>query len=713
MPVPEVAQRPIGIFERVGLRFDMQGHTGRYRQEFGNVAMGHVGNGLYFLLLPEMLFVADIGQQMRVNALLANCIDDKPPTRAQALQRRDHRFPYRRRIDDGMRKLRRIGFRVPGPVRAEFEGKSLLALAAGKNENRAARMQVFRELQHEMPGPAESRECEDVTVVDSGQTQRPVPDTTGAQKRCRLGIGEGIRDRVGVVLGHGHEFSIAAVDIAPGGAKSRREILRITAVRGVNPAHADPVANRVLPAAVTESGDTADDFVPGHDGQHRGRRAPFDFVQFCVAYTADRDLDKQLPGGRGRLWKIRGYKRLADLVEAADRLQNHGPQSTAPLPPCSDSIWCAGIQLSISVMDRQDVSAAVHTTAFDTGALEPEQLNSERIRQRFGSYGIEVLSQGPLLRRSNLFSSDNGSRTCRTYAVVRFAEEPGAAFAPAHEKVLAGRSIGATFREFGWLVNKRTMFIGTISVARAGADVAPLMQLDTSRDLGMHVYELLLEHDEQAVHYATIVELHHTIPNIFPKTSYACSTEGPVPRAPIPVVPGNLSLFCNRTKLGLTQEHAGQFAMKHNNEILALICGLLLFSSGPAIAQSSADDEASVIVTIEKQWQAEQDGEDDWIDESLTDDFSGWPKDSPAPRNRESVKMWDRFYETQGRMVAHELFFQNVVIHGDVAIAHYLYTSAFQDKDKETEVSNGRYTDVLVRTEEGWKFLAWHGGDDD
>lgn len=160
-------------------------------------------------------------------------------------------------------------------------------------------------------------------------------------------------------------------------------------------------------------------------------------------------------------------------------------------------------------MDRHDVSAAVHTTAFDAGAFEPEQLNSERIRQRFGSCGIEVLSQDPLLRRSNLFSTDKGSRTCRTYAVVRFADDPGAIFAPAHELVLAGRSIGATFRESGWRVNKHTMFIGTVPVARAGADVAPLMQLDTTRDLGMHVYELLLERDGQSVHYATIVELHH------------------------------------------------------------------------------------------------------------------------------------------------------------------------------------------------------------
>jgi len=28
-------------------------------------------------------------------------------------------------------------------------------------------------------------------------------------------------------------------------------------------------------------------------------------------------------------------------------------------------------------------------------------------------------------------------------------------------------------------------------------------------------------------------------------------------------------------------------------------------------------------------------------------------------------------------------------------------------------MSNGRYTDILVRKEDGWKFIAWHGGDDE
>jgi ketosteroid isomerase-like protein len=66
-----------------------------------------------------------------------------------------------------------------------------------------------------------------------------------------------------------------------------------------------------------------------------------------------------------------------------------------------------------------------------------------------------------------------------------------------------------------------------------------------------------------------------------------------------------------------------------------------------------------------------------------------------------------------GRVVRYELYPLSITVHGDVAVAHYLYSTAFKKKDGDIEMSNGRYTDVLVRTEDGWKFLAWHGGDDD
>lgn len=146
------------------------------------------------------------------------------------------------------------------------------------------------------------------------------------------------------------------------------------------------------------------------------------------------------------------------------------------------------------------------------------------------------------------------------------------------------------------------------------------------------------------------------------------------------------------------------------NVMLALIAVSL---GQIAIAQQETDDQADVWATIEAQWQAEEKGDKRWMERMLSEDFSGWAKNSPAPRNKASMQMWDRYNDSQGKMTAHELYPLAIIVHGDLAIAHYLYSSAFEAKDGESEVNNGRYTDVLIRSESGWRFIAWHGGDDD
>ncbi len=133
--------------------------------------------------------------------------------------------------------------------------------------------------------------------------------------------------------------------------------------------------------------------------------------------------------------------------------------------------------------------------------------------------------------------------------------------------------------------------------------------------------------------------------------------------------------------------------------------------SASVFAQDNMD-ATDVWLKVEAQWDAEQQNKKRWADEMLSDKFVGWGKNSPAPRDKESTKMWDRFQDEQGKTVQHELYPLRIIVEGDVAIAHYLYTSAFESKDGEVEVSNGRFTDVLIRTEDGWKFIAWHGGDD-
>jgi hypothetical protein len=153
--------------------------------------------------------------------------------------------------------------------------------------------------------------------------------------------------------------------------------------------------------------------------------------------------------------------------------------------------------------------------------------------------------------------------------------------------------------------------------------------------------------------------------------------------------------------------------MKIKEVLKLVLTSIFLFSFTFAFAEEPADDSADVWSVIEQEWNADEKGDKKWPDRLLSEDFAGWGKESPAPRDKASTKMWDRFSEQTGKMVAHELYPLSIVVHDDVAVAHYLYRSAFESKKGDIEMSNGRYTDVLVRSEDGWQFLAWHGGDDE
>lgn len=142
----------------------------------------------------------------------------------------------------------------------------------------------------------------------------------------------------------------------------------------------------------------------------------------------------------------------------------------------------------------------------------------------------------------------------------------------------------------------------------------------------------------------------------------------------------------------------------------------MIFAANTSWAQesvaSAAEDRANIWATVEMQWNRQDKGDKNWPDELLADDFSGWGKSSPAPRGKASTKMWNRFNVQISEMLAHELYPLSIVVSGNVGIAHYLYSSASKDSDGKIETVNGRYTDILIRTADGWKFIAWHGGED-
>jgi hypothetical protein len=157
------------------------------------------------------------------------------------------------------------------------------------------------------------------------------------------------------------------------------------------------------------------------------------------------------------------------------------------------------------------VFAAALAVSFGADAQRPvsserELLNSERIEQVFGSYGIEVISSTPTLRVSRLFSTHDEREICRTFAVVAYPREIDGAIAAEHSIILGGGSIGATFAAGGWRVSKVHHYFGELP---STAKVEQLMGgIEPSR-LAVHVYVLGVSRGGVQIDYASIVELHH------------------------------------------------------------------------------------------------------------------------------------------------------------------------------------------------------------
>jgi hypothetical protein len=157
---------------------------------------------------------------------------------------------------------------------------------------------------------------------------------------------------------------------------------------------------------------------------------------------------------------------------------------------------------------RSALAAAWVLAALAAAGQPPnrELLNSERIQQAFGSYGVEVLANDTRARVTNLYSVDAGTKTCRTFAVVRFPALIDATVATEHATITNGGSIGAVFAANGWRVLKTHLAFRELE---ATPRLANLMHVAVGTRLAEHAYVLDVAKDGKTVEYAALVEIHH------------------------------------------------------------------------------------------------------------------------------------------------------------------------------------------------------------
>jgi hypothetical protein len=169
--------------------------------------------------------------------------------------------------------------------------------------------------------------------------------------------------------------------------------------------------------------------------------------------------------------------------------------------------------------------------------------------------------------------------------------------------------------------------------------------------------------------------------------------------------------------------------------VLYLACGLLTRTALSADFGARIDidtktlsaDAIAVWTVIDREWSRSGccGGEDlmsnhRYLD-LMSDDGIGWEAGAAGPESKASVKMWAEKMELprgdrppyHGLRLMYQLYPQALIIHGNVAVAHYRFRVSYQNKDNPDKLDNsqGRFTDVLVRDRPGadWKYLSWIG----
>ncbi len=146
--------------------------------------------------------------------------------------------------------------------------------------------------------------------------------------------------------------------------------------------------------------------------------------------------------------------------------------------------------------------------------------------------------------------------------------------------------------------------------------------------------------------------------------------------------------------------------------LFTFLVGFIALLPSPAEGQTWSSDQQEVWGVILESWEAITARDASWSDRYVHPNAVVWSMDYPMPRTRDDVKRWDGFNFPNETILNDEYNLAALVVEGSTAVAHYYYSTGAQDAAGDRETTHGRCTDVLVRSEGTWKFIAWNCTDE-
>jgi hypothetical protein len=134
--------------------------------------------------------------------------------------------------------------------------------------------------------------------------------------------------------------------------------------------------------------------------------------------------------------------------------------------------------------------------------------------------------------------------------------------------------------------------------------------------------------------------------------------------------------------------------------------------SGAAYAQEWSPEQQEVWKFEQQQWAMSKAKDLSWIDTMVHQNMRYWETGAPMPRDKASLKQWSKFDADSNSTLEQELYPIAATITGNIAVVQYHYVVASENYKKERKTVTGHYTDVLIKENGRWMFIAWTGGED-
>jgi hypothetical protein len=135
--------------------------------------------------------------------------------------------------------------------------------------------------------------------------------------------------------------------------------------------------------------------------------------------------------------------------------------------------------------------------------------NSDRIKIKYGNYNIDIIENKLNIRVSKLYSTLDGVKTNRTFAVVAYPVFIEPEFKKEHEAIINGQSIGVVFEQNDWDIDKNHLYFGEIEMPPEHSGAHALFSAIGKANPAIHIYSLVVTKDNSRFEYALIAEVHH------------------------------------------------------------------------------------------------------------------------------------------------------------------------------------------------------------